>query len=422
MLANKEVLSPTRVKLSIEIPFTELEPSIKSAYQKISNQVTIPGFRKGKVPTSIIDQRVGRGQVLEEAVNDALPKFYAQAIKEHDLRPVGSPQVDITELADGTKFSFTAEVDIRPEFDLPDASSIAIVVDDVTVDDQMVKDQLDLLRKRFATLLVVERPAKESDVVILDAKGTVAGEESDDYTATALTYELGTNGLVEGADAALIGIAADETREISFVPTDGPHKDVQVVVKFSCTGVRERQLPEADDKFAQMASEFDTLAELEADLKERLRRMKIAEQAIGAREKVFESLLEMVEIDLPENLIASEIASHFADGHGDDAHKSEFERDTRKNLKSQFILDKIADDANVQVNESELSEWLLRSAPRYGVTPEQLAEQLVKDDALGVALNEVRRGKALSVAVARAKVSTKDGSLVDLSEFIGVAN
>lgn len=422
MKADKEVLTPTRVKLTIQMPFDELKPDFQNAYKAISNQVTIPGFRKGKVPTAIIDQRVGRAAVLEEVVNSVLPRAYADAVREHDLDPFGPPEVNVTELKDNESITFTAELDIRPEFELPDFSKLEAVVDAVKIDEAFVEEQFDLLRRRFATMKVVERASANGDLIILDAKGTVDGEESDDYAATALNYELGTGGLVPGADDALIGIGVDETREVEFVPTDGPHQDKKVKVVFTCTGVRERELPEANDEFAQMASEFDTVAELKADLAERIRRVQVAEQAIAAREKVFEALLEAVKFEIPENVLKREIDSHFADGHGDDEHRAEFEADTVKNLRSGLVLDKIADQEKVQVSEVELSEWLIRSAPRYGLSPEQLADELVKNDSLGIALNEVRRGKALTVVVSQASVKTPSGDSVDLSEFTtGVA-
>jgi trigger factor len=415
--ADKEVLTPTRVKLTIQVPFDELKSDFQNAYKAIANQVTIPGFRKGKVPTAIIDQRVGRAAVLEEVVNSVLPRAYAEAVKEHDLDPFGPPEVNVSELKDNESITFTAELDIRPEFELPAFNSIEAVVDAIKTDDEFVTEQFDLLRRRFATMKVVERAAESGDLVILDAKGTVDGEESDDYSATALNYELGTGGLVPGADEALIGISVDETKDIEFVPADGPHQDKKVKVTFTCTGVRERELPEANDEFAQMASEFDTVAELKADLAERIRRVQVAEQAIAAREKVFEALLAAIDLEIPANVLKRELDSHFADGHGDDAHRDEFEADTIKNLKSSLVLDKIADQEKVQVNEVELSEWLVRSAPRYGVTPEELADELVKNDSLGIALNEVRRGKALTVVVSQASVKTPAGEVVDLSEF-----
>jgi len=417
--SEKEVLTPTRIKLTIHVPFEELQPDFKTAYKAIANSIAIPGFRKGKVPTAIIDQRVGRAAVLEEVVNSVLPRTYAESIKEHDVDPFGPPEVNVAELKDGESITFTAEVDIRPEFELPEFSKLEAVVDAIEINEEFVAEQFELLRKRFATLKVVERASTINDVIILDAIGTVAGEESDDYTATALNYELGTDGLVPGADEALAGIGIDQSREIEFEPSDGPHQGKKVKVTFTCTGVRERELPAANDEFAQMASEFDTVAELKADLAERIRRVRVAEQAIGAREKIFDVLLESISIDLPENVINREVESHFMDGHGDDAHREEFIAETAKNLKSQLILDKIADNEKIQVNEAELSEWLIRSAPRYGVTPEQLADQLVKNDSLGLALNEVRRGKALSVVVGKASVKTASGEVVDLSEFIG---
>jgi trigger factor len=417
--ADKEEITSTRIKFTVEVAFDELKPDFQTAYREIAKQVNIPGFRKGKVPPSIIDQRVGRAAVMEEVVNAAIPRYYTQLLKDHDLKPFAAPEVKLTELNDGKFIKFTIEVDVQPEFELPDLSSIEVEVDSVVVEDKFVEEQFDLLRRRFATMKVVERPAAADDLIILDAKGTVAGEESEDYSATALNYELGSGGLVPGADEALIGIAVDESRDIEFTPDDGPHKDKKVKVTFSCTGVREREMPEANDEFAQMASEFDTVTELKADLTERIRKVQVAEQAIAAREKVYEALIEKINLEIPENILAKDLDQHFADGHGDDAHREEYREGAIKTLKSGLILDKIADQENVQVNEMELSQWLVQSAPRYGLTPEQLADELVKNDSLGFALNEVRRGKALSVAVEKATVKTPDGEVVDLSEFTG---
>ena len=419
MKADKEVLTPTRIKFTVEVPFDELKPDFQTAYREIAKQVNIPGFRKGKVPPSIIDQRVGRAAVMEEVVNAAIPRFYTQIIQEHSLQPFASPEVELTELKDGKSITFTIEVDVKPEFDLPDFASIEVSVDPVTIDEKFVAEQFDLLRRRFATMKVVERSAALEDLVILDAKGTVDGEESDDYSATALNYELGTEGLVPGADEVLVGISVDQTREVEFTTEEGPHQGKKVKVSFTCTGVRERELPEANDEFAQMASEFDTVTELKADLAERIRKVQVAEQAIAAREKVYDALLEKTDVTVPDNIVERDMNQHFADGHGDDAYREEYRENAIKTLKSGLILDKVADQENVQVNEMELSQWLVQAAPRYGVTPEQLADELVKNDSLGFALNEVRRGKALSVVVERATVKTTDGEVVDLSEFTG---
>ncbi|MFZ1654106.1 MAG: trigger factor, partial [Candidatus Nanopelagicales bacterium] len=295
MKSSVETLSPTRVKLTVEVPFEEMSDSLAAAYTRISSQVTIPGFRKGKVPPRVIDQRVGRGSVLEEAVNEALPAAYDAAITENEVVAVGQPQVEVTELEDNEKLVFTAEVDIRPEFELPEYAGLAVTVADTEVTDEKVTEQLDELRKRFATALPVERAAQDDDLVLIDVEGTLDGEKQEEYSATALSYEVGSAGMVNGADEAIRGLSEGETATFPFTPEEGELAGKELSITVSVQGVRERSLPDADDEFAQLASEFDTLEELRGDLQDRVARMALVEQGMEAREKALEQLLETVE-------------------------------------------------------------------------------------------------------------------------------
>lgn len=417
MKSAVETLSPTRVKLTVEIPFEELKPSLDEAYRSISSQITVPGFRKGKVPQRVIDQRVGRGAVLEEAINAALPKAYDDAVRESGVMPVGRPEVDVQEIKDGEALTFTAEVDVRPEFDLPDYSGLRIEVDDADPTDEDVEEQLTSLRTRFASLVTVDRAAQDGDVLLVDLSGSHEGEPVEDLAGQALSYELGSEGMVEGFDEAVRGAVADETRTFSFVPTagewEGTPLDVEVVVR----QVRERELPDADDDFAQMASEFDTIDELRADVRERLGRVRRLEQGAQARQKAHELLLEMVDIPLPEATIAAEVDNHFADGHGDgdDDHRAEVETQARESLKSQFLLDKVAETEQLGVSEAELSQWLVAQAPRYGMSPDQFAQALVEAGQVPMAVQEIRRAKALAVVLEGAEVVDASGRPVDLN-------
>ena len=415
MTSSVETVSPTRVKLTVEVPFDDMSENIANAYKRIASQVTIPGFRKGKVPSAIIDQRVGRGAVLEEAINEALPVAYDSAIQENEIIAVGQPDVEVTEIADGEKVVFTAEVDVRPEFDLPDYSGIAVSVDDAEVNDEKVDEQLDELRKRFGTAVPVERAAADEDVVLLDVEGTLDGERLEEYSATALSYEVGSAGMVSGADEAIRGLSDGESATFTFTPEEGEFSGKEISLKVDVKGVRERSLPDADDEFAQMASEFDTLDELKADLRTRVERMALVEQGMAAREKVLDHLLEVIDFPIPESLVAAQTDEHFQDGHGDDDHKAEVEETTRKSIKTQFILDKIADTEALAVGQEELSQWLVTQAPRYGMTPDQFAQALVEAGQVQMAVADVRRGKALALVLQKAAVTDASGNEGNLS-------
>lgn len=416
MKSTAETLSPTRVKLTVEVPFDELAPSLDAAYQAIAKQISIPGFRKGKVPTRIIDQRVGRAAVLEEAVNEVLPQAYEDALRQNSIVPLGRPDVEVTEIADGESLTFTAEVDIRPEFDLPDYSGIAVEVEDAEVTDEDIEEQLTGLRGRFASLTPVERAAADGDILLVDLLGYEAdGTSVEDLSGHAMSYELGTDGMLPGFDDAVRGATAGETRTFEFTPEGGEYVGRPLTVNVTLSAVRERALPAADDDFAQMASEFDTIGELRDDISTRLGRVRVLEQGMQARGKVHDALLGLVDFPVPEGVIRQEVEDHFADGHaGDDEHRAEVEREARDGLRSRLLLDKIAEAEEISVGESELSAWLLQNAPRYGMSPDAFAQALVQAGQLPMAIGDIRRAKALAVVTTKARVVDASGRPVDL--------
>jgi len=417
-----ETLSPTRVKLTVEVPFEELAPSLDAAYKRIAAQITVPGFRKGKVPNRVIDQRVGRAAVLDEAINDAINSSLESALRDNDIKLLGRPEVDVATFEDAAPLEFTAEMDVVPEFELPAYDSIEVTVDPAVVSEADVESQLDSLRSRFGALKTVERAATTGDVIVFDISGETDGEPVPDLVATALSYELGTDGILPGFDAAVDGVSAGDVRTFPFTPEGGEYADRSIEVTVKVATVRERELPAADDDFAQLASEFDTIDELRDDLRDRLGRVKLLEQGYAAREKVAAALLEATELPLPEGAIAQQIEEHFADGHGDEAHRAEFETQTRDGLKTQLVLDKIADDAELSVSESELSSWLVAQAPRYGMSPDQFANELVQAGQVPAAIAEVRRSKALAHVLEQAKVVDTDGAVVDLGALNELAS
>lgn len=417
MKSTVEKVSETRIKLQVEIPFGDLKPNLDSAYKKIAAQISIPGFRKGKVPPAIIDQRVGRPAVLEEAINEMVPKAYAEAVKENKLFPVGRPEVDVNEVLDNEKVSFTAEVDIRPEFDLPNYDGISLAVDEIVVTDKDIDKELKALLSRFATLSDVERKSKLDDVLILDIAGTIDGEEVPGYSGKGLSYQLGTDGLVPGADKLLTGKKTGEAVAHEFKPEEGPHQGKAVSLQMQVVAVKERILPAADDDFAKLASEFDTLDELKADLNKRVEQAKLIEATYQARDKAVEYLVDAIkDVPLPENVVKAEIAGHFTDGHGDETHKAEVEENTRKSLRTQFVFDRIAEEAEIEVSDAELSSWIYQNAARYQMPPQEFANNLARSGELTFAVSEVRRGKAVSLVVQKAEIVDSKGNKIDISK------
>jgi len=369
-----ETLSPTRAKLTVEVPFEELKPSLDAAYKQIATQINVPGFRKGKVPPMVIDRQVGRPAVLDQAINEALPQFYVKALQDNDIQPLAQPEIDIVKFEDNEILEFTAEVDVRPEIKLPDYDGIEVTVDDIGVTDQDVDEQVQNLRERFATLNDVERAAVEGDFVVMDLKATKDGEVVEGAEAAGMSYKVGRGGMLDGLDEALTGMSAGDEKTFTSQLVGGDQLGEDVDVEVKVTGVKEQELPELDEEFAQSASEFDTVAELTADVKARLERGKRLEQAAAARDAVLEKLLDMVEVPLPDSVVAEEISARrntieqqlaqagmTMDAYLESEEQTvdEFEADlverVRDAVAAQFILDEVAKKEEIGVDQSELS-------------------------------------------------------------------
>jgi trigger factor len=433
-----EQLSPTRVKINVEVPFDELKPNFDRAYRKLAQQVRIPGFRPGKAPARILESRLGRGVVLDEVVNEAIPVKYSEAVSAEEVRPLGRPDIEVTEITDGEQLAFTAEVDVRPTFDLPDASAIAVTVDGIEVAEDEVVEQLDALRARFGTLTGVERPAAKDDFVVVDLSATVDGESVEEAATTGLSYQIGSGGLVDGIDEALTGLSAGESATFTTTLVAGEHADRDAEVKADVTAVKERELPEADDEFAQLASEFDTLDELRDDLRDRLGKAKRMQQAGQARDKVLETLLDAAEVPLPESVVAAELEVRNHDAiHAFEHDQAKFDQwlseqgktreefdteakaDAERSVKTQLLLDAIADAEELGVSDMELTQQIVSSAQRFGISPEEFLQRTQQAGQLGAVYADVRRGKALATVVRQATVTDESGEAVDLSEFLG---
>jgi trigger factor len=431
-----ETLNPTRVRLTVEVPFEELKPSLDAAYKKINQQVTVPGFRKGKVPARVIDQRFGRGAVLEEAINDALPKFYTDAVNEGELNVLGQPEVDITEFNDGDELKFTAEVDVRPTIEIPDYSGIEVTVDAIEVSDEDIEKSLEQLRERFASTTPVERPAAEGDVVVVDLEASVDGEVLEDGVAKGVSYTIGSGQLLDGIDEAVTGLEAGGSATFTSELKGGSAAGKAAQVKVDVTAVQARELPELDDEFAQLASEFDTLEELREDSRKRLERIKQYDQATQAQEKVLDALLELVDVPLPEKLLKDEVETRIhnlehhqfpasgltwesfleSEGKTREEYDAEIEEQAKKGIKTQFVLDELVSKEKLSVNQEELTEHLMRRAASSGMSPDQFAQAVVEGGQVPLLVGEVARGKALAVVVEAARVVDTNGETVNLED------
>ncbi len=419
-----EKLSPTRVKLHISVTPDELKPSIAHAYEHIAQDIQIPGFRKGKVPAPIIDQRVGRGAVIEHAVSEGLDGFYREAVTANEVRTVGRPSAEVIDWPSDKDFSgdlkVEVEVDVRPEFDLPELSGVTVEIEPVETDAAAVDAELDRLRGRFGTLVTVDRPAAKGDFVELNLVATIDGAEID--RAEGVSYEVGSGELLEGIDEAVESLTAGEDTTFRSKLVGGDRAGEEAEVSVNVTAVKERELPDADDDFAQMASEFDTIAELRDSLAERVAEQSVFVQGAAARDKLVEALIAAVDIPVPAQLVEDEVHQHL-EGEGrleDDEHRAEVTEASEKQFRTQMILDKLAEAHDVQVSQDELTQYLIQSAAQYGIAPQEFVDALQQGNQLPLMVGEVARNKALAIALGKVTVVDTNGKPVDLTGFVAV--
>ncbi|KUI19396.1 trigger factor [Mycobacterium sp. GA-1285] len=438
MKSTVEKLSPTRVRINVEVPFTELEPDFDRAFKQLAKQVRLPGFRPGKAPRKLLEARVGREAMLDQVVSEALPGRYSEAVTSSEVQPLGQPEIEITNKEYGQDLTFTAEVDIRPEIELPDLSALTVTVDAIEVTDEEVDAELQSLRARFGTLKGVDRAVENGDFVSIDLSATVDGEELPEAATEGLSHEVGSGQLIDGLDDAIVGLKEGETRVFTTKLAAGEHADKDAQVTVTVKSVKERELPEPDDDFAQLASEFDTIDELKESLADQVRRVKRAQQAEKIRNKVLETLLEQVEVPLPEKVVQAQVddALHNAI-HGLDhdearladvleaqgSSREKFDADNRSNaekaVKTQLLVDAIADKLDVQVGQNDISERLMLMSQQYGLQPQQLIQTLQQNNQLPALFADVRRGLALAAVVEGATVTDSDGNVIDTTEFFG---
>ena len=422
---TKESLGPTRVRLSITVTPEELKPSLDHAYQHIAEQIQIPGFRKGKVPPPIIDQRVGRGEVLNHAVSEGLDRFFQLAVAEEKVRTLGRPEADVTQWPSDKDFSgdlvVTVEVDVRPDFEMPKFEKYTLEVEPIMVTQGDVDDELGALRSRFGNLVTVDRPAKTGDFVQIDLIAKIGDSTID--SASSISYEMGSGQLIDGIDEALDTLTAGETTTFESKLLGGDREGEMALIEVTVLSVKERELPEADDDFAQIASQFDTIKELREDLKKQAQRKGMFGQAQEARDTLVEKLLAEVTMPLPQGVVDAEVNRHLEqEGRlEDDKHRAEVVESTGKSLRTQLLLDAPVEKLEVQVSQDELTQYLMQSASQYQMEPTEFIQSLDQNGQIPSMVGEVARSKSLSVALAQVTVKDTQGKKVDLSEFTNTA-
>lgn len=438
MKSTVEQLSPTRVRINVEVPFAELEPDFQRAYKELAKQVRLPGFRPGKAPAKLLEARIGREAMLDQIVNDALPSRYGQAVAESDVQPLGRPNIEVTKKEYGQDLQFTVEVDIRPKISPPDLSALTVSVDPIEIGEDDVDAELQSLRTRFGTLTAVDRPVAVGDVVSIDLSATVDGEDIPNAAAEGLSHEVGSGRLIAGLDDAVVGLSADESRVFTAKLAAGEHAGQEAQVTVTVRSVKERELPEPDDEFAQLASEFDSIDELRASLSDQVRQAKRAQQAEQIRNATIDALLEQVDVPLPESYVQAQFDSvlHSAlsglnhdearfnellveQGSSRAAFDAEARTASEKDVKRQLLLDALADELQVQVGQDDLTERLVTTSRQYGIEPQQLFGYLQERNQLPTMFADVRRELAIRAAVEAATVTDSDGNTIDTSEFFG---
>ena len=421
-----EKLNPTLAKIEVEVPFAEFKPYLDRTYKNLSGQISVPGFRKGKLPKQLIEQRAGFDYIVEASLNDALNDYYAQALGENELSPLAQPELDVqsqpsTENREAD-LKLTITVTVRPEIELPNYEGLEVEVDEVEVTAEDEVQALDALRERFGTLKTVERPAADKDFVTIDIAAEIDGEQVD--AANDLSYQIGSGTMLDGIDEALTGLSAGEDATFETKLSGGEHAGEQATIKVKLSAVKERELPAADDEFAQMASEFDTIEELKEDIKKQVAEAKVAEQGTQARDKVLAKLVELVEIPVPEKVIEDQLEQHFNNpnaeaGHDTEEHRAEVRENTETAFKNEMVLDAVADKEEVTVDQAEMINYIITMSSQYGMDPNQFAQMLDGSGQAGALVGEVRRSKALAAVLKTAVVKDTKGNVVDLSKYLG---
>lgn len=423
-----EYLSETHAKLDIAVSAAEFQPAYQKAAKQLAKKVNIPGFRPGKAPLRVLEANIGRGYLIEEAINENLDSYYQSAAEEFGIKPMARPEVSINQVPemsgaadDKTELNFTVEVDIRPEISLPDPREIKIEVTAGAAGEEDIEAALTDLRKRFATLSNAERPAVDGDYLNIDLVAKIGEEEVDDMQG--VSYLLGSENMLEGQDEALQGAKAGDVVTFTSKLAGGEHAGAEAEVSITVNSVKESVLPDVDDDFAQLASEFDTVAELREDLEKSATKQKKTEAVIAAQQKLIDELMAKADFPLPESVVEEELNHQLQnEGKEDDAErKSELRPEIEKQLRLQLLLDEYAIGFDITVEQNELLNFLVQQAQMYGMDPNQFIQAAAQSNQINAFAGEMARNKAIISALRLAQVVDESGAAVELDEVFGEA-
>ncbi|TMK79461.1 MAG: trigger factor [Actinobacteria bacterium] len=424
--------SASKVRVQVEATSEEVEPAVQRAVRSLSNQVKVPGFRKGHVPRKVLETRLGAEALRDAVLREAIPELLQKATEEETLAPVAPPQVEVTSYDLGADLSFEATVEVRPEIELPDFAMLSTTRPSSKATPEEIDDQLKRMQDRFSTLEPVQRPARAGDYMLVDIHTTLHGNEIAELSGNDQLYELGSAWPVKELDDEL---AAKRTGDIvkfnATIPEGlgGEHAGKEVTFQVLVKEVREKKLPPLDDEFAKTSSEFETLDELRDDLAQRIEKIKAVQADAEVRNRILEQVLDDVEVEAPESLVQSEMAYRLqrleeqlrAAGLALDQYltsqnltEEQIEADLRgqadRNVRAQLILEEVGRREGFQVSEEELREEVRYHAETLRTDPDQLAKELGERGRLMALAGDIIRRKALNLLVEKAEVKDEDSS------------
>ena len=416
-----------KVKLTVEIPTDRFGKDLDAAYRRVAQQVKVPGFRKGKAPRRVIDAQVGREAVVAEFLEDAVPTYYREAIRENELAPITDPDIALEQVEEGKPLVFTATVEVRPRLQLEESAYRGVRVErpPTEVTDREVDELLDRLRDRFAELDPVSRPAKAGDYVVIDLRATVHGEDVPEASRPDYLYEVGSGEFVEKLDQELEGKRAGEILKFNATLPDrmgeraGQEVSFQVLVK----EVKAKRLPEADDEFAKTASEFDTLEELRQSLREQLGQNKERGADAEVRDRALLALVNAVDVDLPDTLVDEETEHRVqhareraeqagltlqqvldAQGFDELRFRSDARTHSLRAIKADLVLEAVARNEDIQVTAEEIGNEIGLLASSLGREPKDVARTLERTGQVVTLAGDIIRSKALDWIVEHADI------------------
>jgi trigger factor len=417
-----ERVDDTTVKLAVTVERPRVKAALDEAARHLAEEVKVPGFRKGKVPRKVLETRLGKGAVVQHAVQDALPQFYAEAVREQQLEPVGQPEFDLDTFEEGTDAAFTATVEVRPEFDPPTVDGVLVNHPEWEVDDEEVEAELNQLRERFAEAETVDRPIQIDDLAVVTISGTRNGEPVEDASVDDQLYRVGDpEETGQKLDRELLGTSAGGIVKFSdtFDGEDDREIDFTVIVK----DVKTLKLPDADDDFAITASEFDTIDELRTGIREQLEASKL-ELARGAlRGRAIETISELVDVPLPRALVDQEVQFQLtrlardaerynipfdqylqATGTTMDQLQEQLTENARKTVRAQLVVDRIGRDSGIEVTNEDLTRQVTEEAARLDMPAQELAQFMSEPERLGVLFTDAFRRKTIDHILERIEI------------------